>query len=913
MKLSEKDFNDWCSHNQISSEAKAFVQRIRHSEPTRRVKSGAYSVSGTFPSRKMGVTIQYESHKNELPFIHELEHDPEVLEFYDQPCKLKLSYKTKNGKNTGTNHTPDFFVIKKNGAFFVECKTEEKLKDLSDKNPNRFKLDEGENWICPPGEESAKAFGLGYVLRSSKSINWFFQRNVEFLDDYYRKSKLEDKSEFDRILEIIDDNPGITLRELFVLVEKEKIASKDDIYSLIVENRIYVDLYSYFLGESHNMPVFTDEDTAQSYSNITAHRISDNGTIKPEIFHLIPDKKITWDGNGYKIINVGENEIAIVDRSDNIREINRKLFEKLISKGKIRSFSKDDDEETVTSKDLEILLHADRKSLAEANRRLNFVLRYLNDKESVKDFPVSERTVKRWLKSYQQSELANGKGYFGLIPKPNNGNNNLKLEEESIEKLNKYILNDFETLKAKNRRTVYESYKSECKKRGIIPASYVTFCKYIKSRPKDVQTLKRQGKRAAYKYEKFYWRLEMDTPRHGERPFHIAHIDHTELDIELIDSKTGKNLGRPWLTILMDAFTRKILAIYITLSQPSKITGMMVLRECVRRHNRLPQILVVDGGKDFSCIYFETLLALFEVNKKTRPPAKARFGSVLERLFRTNDTQFIHNLQGNTKITKNVRQVTKSNNPRNLAIWDLKSLYIRLTEWAYEVYNNTEHSALGQSPNEAFVQGNLNSGERSHKFIRYDESFKIITLPETPKGKAKIDYTRGVKVNTIYYWNNVFREPGIAGKSVPVRYNPLDMGSAYAYVKNKWVECTSDYLAAFKGRSKREIYIATEELKKRLKVKSVSTSRLVEFMNSVDDDEAILKQRAIDREQWYILNKINGDFIRDGADNYENQSDDDEQYPETTVGGNVVQFPKPEPEDSNIEPKNKVYKSFPVI
>jgi putative transposase len=29
---------------------------------------------------------------------------------------------------------------------------------------------------------------------------------------------------------------------------------------------------------------------------------------------------------------------------------------------------------------------------------------------------------------------------------------------------------------------------------------------------------------------------------------------------------------------------------------------MMIVRECVRRHGRLPQILVLDGGKEFDSI-----------------------------------------------------------------------------------------------------------------------------------------------------------------------------------------------------------------------------------------------------------------------------------------------------------------------
>jgi len=87
--------------------------------------------------------------------------------------------------------------------------------------------------------------------------------------------------------------------------------------------------------------------------------------------------------------------------------------------------------------------------------------------------------------------------------------------------------------------------------------------------------------------------LEITTPRHSDRPFEIAHLDHTELDIELVSSLTGSNLGRPWATFLTDAFSRRLLAFALTFDPPSYRSCMMVLRECVRRHNRLPQILVV--------------------------------------------------------------------------------------------------------------------------------------------------------------------------------------------------------------------------------------------------------------------------------------------------------------------------------
>jgi putative transposase len=56
----------------------------------------------------MGCSIQFESHRDELPFVYLLEHDPQVLEFYDQPYgQIKLTYPNKDGTRKVTaKHTP---------------------------------------------------------------------------------------------------------------------------------------------------------------------------------------------------------------------------------------------------------------------------------------------------------------------------------------------------------------------------------------------------------------------------------------------------------------------------------------------------------------------------------------------------------------------------------------------------------------------------------------------------------------------------------------------------------------------------------------------------------------------------------------------------------------------------------------
>jgi hypothetical protein len=178
---------------------------------------------------------------------------------------------------------------------------------------------------------------------------------------------------------------------------------------------------------------------------------------------------------------------------------------------------------------------------------------------------------------------------------------------------------------------------------------------------------------------------------------------------------------------------------------------MMTLRECIRRFGRFPQILIVDGGREFESTYFETLLARYLCTKKTRPPAEPRFGSTCERLFGTANTQFIHNLKGNTQITRNVRQVTKAVNPKGLATWPLADLHRRLSEYFYEIHDTLAHPALGRCPRDAFRIGLASGGARVHRMVPYDDEFMMLTLPTTAKRTAKVMVSRGVKINHIYY------------------------------------------------------------------------------------------------------------------------------------------------------------------
>jgi putative transposase len=218
--LEQDQFLHWLRKLNLSERAESLIQQIRSSNPTRLVQSGRGNVSGRYPSRKMGVTIQFESRKNELARIQELEYASDVIEFYDQPPSIKLEYQSAAGKKLAVLHTPDFFVIRETSAGWEECKMEEELNRLAEKSPNRYCRDDTRRWRCPPGETYAAHFGLYYRLVSSSKINWVWQRNIIFLDDYLRSDlPMLSESVSTAVRLLLANNPGLPLEELFYATE----------------------------------------------------------------------------------------------------------------------------------------------------------------------------------------------------------------------------------------------------------------------------------------------------------------------------------------------------------------------------------------------------------------------------------------------------------------------------------------------------------------------------------------------------------------------------------------------------------------------------------------------------------------------------------------------------------------------
>jgi len=851
--LNPSELKAWCCRLNLNEPAQKLIGHIRSSEPARRVGGGGSNVSGLYPSRKMGVTIQFESHRVELAAIYAMEHDPLTLEFYDQPPSIVLDYNSAKGKRLCVRHTPDFFVLREDFAGWEEWKTEEDLKRLTEHNPNRYCQEA--SWHCPPGERYATQFGLSYQVRCAKEIHWRLQRNILFLHDYlHADPEAIDGATRERILACARIVPAISLADL--IRQTAEFATPDDIYLLIAGGRLYVDLNGEPLVEPAKVRVFQDRDAALRHGMVPDQRPAEQPFSAPlQSFH--PGAALLWDDRAWKIVNVGNTMVSLLAEGGSLVELPQAAVESLVSEGRIVQPAANREGHQKLS---DQLLRASEDDLKVANQRTEIVRRHLSGSPAMDGGRISARTLRRWVSRYRAAESQWGTGYVGLLPQTSKrGNATRRLQEEPLRLMNEIIESEYESVKQKSRVACWAMLKESCKRQSVPTPSYTSFCSAVRNRNRFKQTLKRQGPRAAYQHGPFHMELDLKTPRHGDRPFEICHLDHTQLDIELTDTAGTHQLGRPWMTLLIDAFSRRILALHVDFEEPSYRSCMMVLRECVRRHTRLPQCLVVDWGAEFRSTYFESLLARYECTKKARPPAKARFGSLVERAFGTTNTQFVHNLVGNTQIVRNVRQVTKSVNPKELAIWPLAPFMERLWEYAYDIYDTNVHPALGESPRDAYERGFQNSGSRLHRLIPYDRDFMIATLPSTPRGTAMVSPGRGVKINYIFYWCDGMDDPKIQGQQIPIRFDPFDLGTAYAFIAGQWVQCHSDHYRTFQGRSQKELLVASKELHAQNRERGsrfqLTASKLAQAFQSIDLQESLLLQRLRTRETQAVRSR----------------------------------------------------------
>jgi len=64
-------------------------------------------------------------------------------------------------------------------------------------------------------------------------------------------------------------------------------------------------------------------------------------------------------------------------------------------------------------------------------------------------------------------------------------------------------------------------------------------------------------------------------------PLSVVQIDHTLVDVQLVDDVRRKPIGRPWLTLVLDVATRMVLGFAVSLDPPSRLSVASAIEQAV--------------------------------------------------------------------------------------------------------------------------------------------------------------------------------------------------------------------------------------------------------------------------------------------------------------------------------------------
>lgn len=214
-------------------------------------------------------------------------------------------------------------------------------------------------------------------------------------------------------------------------------------------------------------------------------------------------------------------------------------------------------------------------------------------------------------------------------------------------------------------------------------------------------------------------------------------IDHTPLDLIVIDILTLLPLGRPWLTMAIDHYSRMVVGFYISFNAPSGHGVLQCLRRAILPKDDwlarfpdikgiwpacgIPELIAVDNGTDLhsdalEAVCLEMGIQILFCGSKT-PQHK---GSI-ERFFRTMNMGLIHRLPGT--VFSNVDQ--RGDYPaEDKAVIDMETLAHLLTKWVVDVYNVTPHRGIGARPLDKWLES---ADRRIIELPVYPQHLEVIT------------------------------------------------------------------------------------------------------------------------------------------------------------------------------------------
>ncbi len=325
----------------------------------------------------------------------------------------------------------------------------------------------------------------------------------------------------------------------------------------------------------------------------------------------------------------------------------------------------------------------------------------------------SVRRVQRWIADW----LAGGEDIDMLVPQTSRRGNSVdRLHPKAREILTevideRYLVTTKPTAVAVHKHVVaaFDAYNEPLTGEDRLPVpSLRSVYRSIRSIDQYTQLCTRVGRRAAdVKYRNTG--SSPQTDRHNE----VWEIDHTTVDLIVVDNQSGMPIGRPTVTVTLDRHTRMITGFHIGFDPPGTFPTMECLRNAILPKDDLvrglsvpwpcmgtPETLVPDQGKEFKARSFIEANLSLGIDVQYTPVLKAWYKGKIERFFRTLSTDVFHRVPGTT--FSDIFDRNKEEAPETVAVATLDDLRRHVLRHVVEVYHVRRHRGIGVSPLEAW-------------------------------------------------------------------------------------------------------------------------------------------------------------------------------------------------------------------
>jgi putative transposase len=199
----------------------------------------------------------------------------------------------------------------------------------------------------------------------------------------------------------------------------------------------------------------------------------------------------------------------------------------------------------------------------------------------------------------------------------------------------------------------------------------------------------------------------------AERPLELVIMDHTRLDIWVLDSELNLPLGRPWLTIAIDVATRMVLG-YLISFEPASLYSVLATLKRVNKNKTYvkrtfpdingawdgwgrPMSILVDRGWEFTSPSFQDALQDLGTDIIWAPVRTPQYKAIGERFFGTLNTMLWHRMPGGVPYPAHVMRQVRLD-PKSGAVMTLSDLDELMHQAIIEVHQYETHSGLEAAP-----------------------------------------------------------------------------------------------------------------------------------------------------------------------------------------------------------------------